>query len=304
MEYTSIASLAMLARPSGAFAMVAIDQRESLRTMFLNARGVAVPDGVLIDFKLAVAERLAPLASAMLFDRHYSQSAFDAAGAASDCGRILASDALAQEPGGLVEDSDIDYELDPDEARERGAVALKLLLIWRGGATADRCIGIAGRFLDRCHRAGLLGVVEAIVRSPGGERWDRETSLIAAARQLGALRPDLYKCEVPYQGIGDESVIGRVCEEITAALPCPWVVLSQGVAIDDYPRAVEIACRAGASGFLAGRAIWSDTLEYDDYRAQLQVVSVPRLQRLIDIVNSAARPWQSDVGVEAPSSVR
>ena len=28
--------------------MVAIDQRESLRTMFLNARGVAVPDGMLM----------------------------------------------------------------------------------------------------------------------------------------------------------------------------------------------------------------------------------------------------------------
>jgi tagatose 1,6-diphosphate aldolase len=38
----------------------------------------------------------------------------------------------------------------------------------------------------------------------------------------------------------------------------PWVILSAGA---DYPTLktqVEIACKAGASGYVAGRSIWRD----------------------------------------------
>lgn len=295
METTARLGLGSIARPSGAFAMVAIDQRESLRTMFEAARGASVPDSTLIDFKLAVTERLAPLASAMLFDRFFSTPAFEAAAAIPTCGRILAGDHLTQLPGERVEDTDIDYGLDPVDARSRGAVALKLLLIWRAGANRERCLEVASQFVMRCHDAGLLGIVEAIVRPPNDAAagWDREASLVEAARQLGTVGPDLYKCEVPFQGLADDSSIARACERITDVLPCPWVVLSQGVMIADYARALEIACRSGASGFLAGRAVWSDTLAEEDYRARLDAVSVPRLARLVEIVDAAARPWQS-----------
>ena len=67
--------LARLARPSGALAMVAIDQRESLRGMFAAVTGGAVDDGTLIRFKETVTEILAPLASAMLFDRLFARAA-------------------------------------------------------------------------------------------------------------------------------------------------------------------------------------------------------------------------------------
>jgi sulfofructosephosphate aldolase len=54
---------------------------------------------------------------------------------------------------------------------------------------------------------------------------------------------------------------------------------------------VEIACKAGASGFLAGRAIWGDMLAREDYRAQIQKISVARLRNLVEIVDNYARPW-------------
>jgi sulfofructosephosphate aldolase len=286
--------LAVLARPSGALAMVAIDQRESLHAMFAKARGDRVTDQVVVDFKLAAAELLAPYASAMLFDRHFAMPAFKATGAANpSCGRILAADALVQAKGGEVEDSDIDSEVPPEWAREQGAVALKLLLIWRGGETAARCVDIAGRFVERCHDAGLVAVVEGIVRpaSTTGEPWSRENAIVEAAGALGAVEPDLYKCQVPFAGVGEASSISDVCEQITATLPCPWVVLSAGVKVNDYPRAVEIACKAGASGFLAGRAIWGDVLATDGYRARIKEVSVARLRNLVEIVDRSARPW-------------
>ncbi len=77
---------------------------------------------------------------------------------------------------------------------------------------------------------------------------------------------------------------------MTASLPCPWVVLSSGVSIDDFPAAVEAACRGGASGFLAGRAVWRDAIGPDPEPA-LRERSVPRLRRLAEVVDATARPW-------------
>jgi sulfofructosephosphate aldolase len=284
--------LSRLASASGVLMMVATDQRESLRTMFAKARGGPVSDSVLVDFKVAIAERLAQHASAMLFDRHFGMPAFEVAAAtAPACGRIVAADALEQKPGGLVEDSDIDTEVDPAEARARGAVGLKLLLIWRGEDNAQRCVDTASRFMERCRKAGLVGIVEAIVRPQSPST--HEVALVDAAHSLAAAGPDLYKCEVPFAGKADDAAIAAVCQQVSAVLPCPWVVLSQGVEIPEFPRVVEIACRSGASGFLAGRAIWADTIAHDDYRAKLDRVSVPRLQRLAEIVEKTARPWHS-----------
>jgi sulfofructosephosphate aldolase len=53
---------------------------------------------------------------------------------------------------------------------------------------------------------------------------------------------------------------------------------------------VRTACHAGASGFLAGRAIWSDTLT--DPTPLLRARAVDRLKRLAELVDSSARPWQ------------
>ncbi|MEV1176771.1 hypothetical protein [Nonomuraea sp. NPDC049784] len=53
-------TLDLLARPSGGFAMVAMDQRESLRQMFAAATGERVGDETLTGFKLAVAREVGP----------------------------------------------------------------------------------------------------------------------------------------------------------------------------------------------------------------------------------------------------
>ena len=104
--------------------------------------------------------------------------------------------------------------------------------------------------------------------------------------------PSLYKCQVPLYGRGDPAEIERRARTIDAALPCPWVVLSQGVDPDDFPAAVEAACRGGASGFLAGRALWTATLGADDPTELLREHSVQRLQELDAIVDARGRPWR------------
>src|SRR4029078_4586491 len=45
-------------------------------------------------------------------------------------------------------------------------------------------------------------------------------------------------------------------DALDAASQVPWVLLSGGVDDATFEAQVEVACRAGASGVLAGRSVW------------------------------------------------
>src|SRR5918992_812612 len=104
--------------------MVAMDQRESLRTIVAERTGVdrsAVTNETLVAFKVAVARTLSAHASALLLDRDYGLGPTLAGNAlAPGCGLIVAADTLVQEPGGPVTDTDLDAAVDPEVLRAAG----------------------------------------------------------------------------------------------------------------------------------------------------------------------------------------
>ncbi|MFC0627537.1 hypothetical protein [Kribbella deserti] len=282
-------SLDVLAYPNGTFAMVAMDQRESLRTMLAEHGRADGPESITA-FKAAVADTLAPLASGFLIDQGYD------ALRPPGIGRILAVDQLTQERGGGVTDTHLDESIDPRQARQDGYVALKLLVIWKRDDQQRRRLEMAEEFVWRCAEAGLLSVLEPVVQpAPGEDDFDLDSAIVEAAWSLGPVRPDLYKAQVPSRGIGDPAEIVKTCEQLTETLSGPWVVLSNGVARDDFPRAVELACAGGASGTLAGRALWTPALEADDPRPVLAGPCRQRLTEIADLVRRTARPWHEAV---------
>ena len=193
------ADLRRLARPSGALAMVALDQRESMRTMFVNAGSESVGDDVLVDFKGECAKTLSRHASAVLVDQYFGSRVFEeSTNWPAGCALVISADKLDQVPGEVVTDTTLDLDADPAKAVERGAVAMKFLVLWKDGQNADRCLELSHLFLERCRANGLIGILEAIVRPRDGEtEFDREAAILDAARELGATHPDLYKAEVP-----------------------------------------------------------------------------------------------------------
>jgi sulfofructosephosphate aldolase len=289
-------ALDRIARPSGRFAMVAMDQRESLRQMFAERHGGDDLE-LRVAFKVAVARILSPDASALLVDADEGLEPILAAGAiAPGCGLIVAADELVQPPGEPVQDTRLDRGVDLAAAARLGASAAKLLVIWRPDRPAADRAELVGEFLERARAAGLAGIVEGVVRPPSGvdeATWpDRDAAVLEAAREFGSQRPDLYKAQVPSGGGADPDGIVERCRRMSALLPCPWVVLSSGITIDDFPGAVQLACRGGASGFLAGRAIWRDAIGPDPETA-LRERSIPRLRRLSEMVEVEARPWSA-----------
>lgn len=283
-----------ISRPTGTLAMVAMDQRESLRHMFDQAGAGRPADEVIVRFKLDVARTLGPLASGFLIDRHYG---FDAVRDAlpSGTGLILAADELTQEEGGPVEETGLD-EVVLSETDLHGVRALKLLVIWRRDEKREQRVRLVERFVAEAAARGVLSVLEPVVRATPRElaegTWDLVVAIREAARELSVLGQSLYKVQVPLNGTGDADAQLAASIELNSAITGPWVVLSQGVERDAFLPAVEAACRAGASGFLAGRALWSDVVGAQDVAATLQRVSVPRLERLIQVVDREARPWR------------
>lgn len=285
--------LAALARPSGGYAMLAVDQREALRAMFAEHHGRPVGDRELTAFKVDAVRELSPYASAVLVDRALALDAVLAAGAvAPGCALVVAADAFESDDRELVAWSRIDEAVDPAQVKANGAAALKLLVLWRPDEPAAERLALAEEFAGRCRDAGLVSILEPVSRAPRdrsatwtAEDWNH--GVLAAARELGGVGADLYKAEVPLHGQGDEAAVRRACAQLNDAVAGEWVVLSSGVPHDDFPRAVQLACAEGASGFLAGRAVWRRTVGADDVPGALRATGVPRLRELGEIVDAA-----------------
>jgi sulfofructosephosphate aldolase len=269
--------------------MLAIDQREALRAMISDVRGGEISDGDVTAFKVAAARALTPHASAVLVDHQFGWDAvLDEKAVDPDCALIAAADRFIPGPGEFVADAVIDEDVDPAVVRDQGAAAMKLLVIWRPDGDPAARRALVESFVTRCRDNGLASIIEPVSRAPqAGGPYDVDGGILAAAQELGALGADIYKSEVPTHGAGTDDQILDQCRALDDAVDGDWVVLSSGVPAGRFPHAVELACRAGASGFLAGRAVWASVVGSDDLDADLHRIAVPALQRLTRVVDEA-----------------
>lgn len=280
-------SLAVLQRPSGGFAMLAVDQREAMRKMFAEHSNTPVTDQNLQDFKVAAARILTPHASGVLVDRQFAWDAVvEQKAVAPNCGLIASADHFESAHGDLVGEVTIDRLVNPTQVNEQGGDALKLLVLWREDQPAGGRVRMVEEFVDLCRAAGLISIIEPVAKGRSdGRPSDVEAGVVAAARELGRLGADLYKAEVPFKGKGDPDLVRRGCAEITQAVDGPWVVLSSGVPQNAFPEAVRLAMGEGAFGFLAGRAVWASCIGAADVEHELRTSAVQRLQRLSAVVD-------------------
>jgi len=277
-----------IARPSGGFAMLAVDQREAMRSMFVTAGAKPpVSDQVLTDFKVNAAKILSPFASAILVDQQFCyRQVVEQRAVAQSCATIVAADAFIPGNGIPVDSVEIDRQVDAQAVRDNGGKALKLLVLWRSDEDPQQRLDMVKDFNHLCHAHGLLSIIEPVVRPPRrGDNFDREQAIIDAAKELGDSGADLYKVEMPLHGNGPQAALLAASRKLNEQISMPWVILSSGVDEKLFPRAVSVAMTAGASGFLAGRAVWSSVVGLPDTGLMLRDISAPKLQRLGEIVD-------------------
>jgi tagatose 1,6-diphosphate aldolase len=69
--------------------------------------------------------------------------------------------------------------------------------------------------------------------------------------------------------------------------------LSAGVSYDTFVKQVRIACESGASGVMAGRAVWKEAVTLDSVKRNdfLKSVGYERMQRLGLLCEELGRPF-------------
>ena len=272
--------------------MLALDQRVSLRNIFVDA-GLESTEAAMDAFRTAVTSTLAPIASAILLEPGYLSRAPEPGPWVGGGALVVAADELVQEDGEPARDS----TLVPGAAAvasARDATALKLMVIWDRHGDNERRLALVRSFVELAHDHDLVAITEGIVPAdPDGTPARADELLeVTAALSEGA---DLYKAQVPIHRGAAAIDVERLSLEMTAILPCPWVVLSNGVPQERFGELVGAACRGGASGFLAGRAIWRSAVGQPDPKAHLEREGSERLRELIEVVDAEARPWQEAV---------
>ena len=119
--------------------------------------------------------------------------------------------------------------------------------------------------------------------------------VIETAKEVSRWGIDILKIEFPVDSNvePDEAVWQAACEELSAASATPWALLSAGVNFETFAKQVEIACKAGASGYLVGRAVWKEgvSLAAEQQTVFWQQVARPRLNKLAQIVSQYGKPW-------------
>ncbi len=279
----------------GIFSILALDHGRSFVDLLRSAPHEA-PYSAVSAAKLDLVRALAPHASAVLLDAEYG------------VGPALTSGALAGHGGLLVAVEDGDYATPTDSGRARllrhwsvakikrlGATGVKLFFYYnpRDAKRARDQEAFVAQVVRDCARHDIALFAEPITYGTGP--GDKREAVVTAAERIGGLGVDVLKLEFPIAAAAgaEEDQWAEACAEITAKAPVPWILLSAGVDFELFARQVEVACRAGASGYMAGRAVWREaaTLDASQRAAAIQKLCIPRLNALAVIAAKHARPW-------------
>jgi len=299
--------LQQLANERGILGMCALDHRGSLMRMLNEKHPGDVSYQAMVEFKLDLCEILAPHASAILLDPVYGAAKAIAAGVLStDTGLLVSLEATGYSGEAEARVTDILTDWSVGKIKKMGATGVKLLLYYRPDVdVADRQLSIVRQVADDCLSMDIPFVLEPVSYKVGRAEADPQSFaavkprlVIETAKEVTALPIDVLKAEFPadlrYEK--SHSRLLDLCHQLDEASQVPWVILSGGVNFDLFYRQVEVACQAGASGFLAGRALWQEATQIMSRRERLKFLEatvVERLKALSNLANTHGAPWHT-----------
>lgn len=306
-----------LADPLGRYKMTAVDQRPPIKNLIRERRGTdAAPWEDVAGFKEMLIRELQGESTAMLLDPHYAYprgvTMLD-----SRLGMILTlEDSLfVERPGGRLSAEIDDWSV--EKIKRAGGDAVKVLTWYRPDADPAICRAqqeFTARVGDACRRYDLPYVFELLVYPLASDREQTREYVEMKTKQpelvLESVHTfadpkygvDLFKLEspipagdLPEPGAEGSDAVQALFNELGRAAGRPWVMLSAGAGMPQFRRVLHYAYAAGASGYLAGRAIWLEAFQrfpdWNAIEAGLRELAVPYMRELNALTDAAAMPW-------------
>ena len=308
-----------MADPSGLFKMTAVDQRPPIKTPIAKHYGTdEAPYADVARFKALLIESLQAQSSAMLLDPHFAIPV-----GLSDLppqkGLIVTlEDSNFEDAGAGRRSAEID-DWSVNKIKRMGADAVKVLAWYRpdaDAATNAHQQDFVKRIGAACARYDIPFLFELLVyplakdaeQTPDYVEMTSKKSDDVLASVAEFARPDygvdVFKLESPVAadavpGVGNQGweETQSVFDEMGRLAGRPWVMLSAGAGKAAFRNILTHAYRAGASGYLAGRAIWLEAFghfpDWERMRAELQVASAAYMADLNKLTEAEARPWHT-----------
>lgn len=287
---------------------VAVDAGSGLAEQIRVARGKSAQVDDLLTFKRAVIKTLGQGASMLLIDStlgpqllgEYPKTCEPIMAYEADVYRISEPDRMTVVPD----------DMQVADFAKMGMKHLKFFIYY--APNDDPELNRAKQNLvaevgNACANEGLKFLMEPLVYdrqiSAGSADFARiKPELVRRATEVFAsprFKADVLKVEIPLdmafvEGIGEpliskEDALAAFADAGRAAGDISLVYLSAGVSFDFFETSLKLAKEAGVdfSGFMCGRALWSDAIEVfgsrgeDALYAWLKTVGISRLERLI-----------------------
>lgn len=307
-----------LADDDGLFRMTALDQRPPIINLIKEKTGVAATDEQMTAVKRVIAETLAAHSSAVLVDPLWAYS-FVTRHLSPRQGLILTLEdhRFEETPKGRKAHAIEGWSV--AKIKRMGGDGVKVLAHYRPDAGREvnehqkrfvRAVGEACRRFDvpfvfelLVYPLNVTGGGPDYVEDPGKQpELVIESVKAFAAPEFGV---DVFKLEsplpaatVPDPAQADEAEVRRVqglFDELGKAAGRPWVMLSAGAGKAAFKNVLHYAFGAGASGFLAGRAIWLEEAQaypdLDAMGAAMRGTSVDYVREIAELARKNATPW-------------
>lgn len=285
--------------PAGHFTILAIDHRGNLMDS-LSKHAPVTPESFTA-FKQQVMTHLVPFASAVLVDPEYGLRPGIKNGIIHGQVGLLAP---LEVTNYQVHASERDTEFIPNwsvgHIKRIGGTGVKLLLYYNPDDEKKAAVKreLVARIAHECQHYDIPFFLEPIaygINTPLRSEEKRRL-VVECARTF---RPDVLKLEFPVAPTDDESVWVEALEEVNAACSVPWTLLSAGADYPTFRRQTELACKAGASGVIVGRAIWAEAVALQGEAREhfLKYEAAARIQELGEICAAYGADWRQKVQI-------
>lgn len=306
--------LRRLAGADGRFAMLAADQRPPIMTLTKSKRGEAEYrfDDVA-QVKELIVQHLAPEATAVLLDPIWAyKRCIPHVSPRQGLLLTLEDHAFKDTPVGRYSNEIADWSV--DHIKRHGADGVKVLAWYRPDASKavnEHQARFIRKIGDDCRRNDINFLLEFLVYPLGGDVGYAEDPHKYPEMVIDSVRRfadpeygvDIFKLEspLPAKALPDPDTGGTdakrtqaLFDDLGKACARPWVMLSAGASAADFSKVLTYAYRAGANGYLAGRAIWWDAMQaFPDAAAiakRLQSESVPYMRAINALTAKTATP--------------